>query len=46
MSPRPVVRDNVTGTGKYKIFAARIEPVEDGVDERVFPGTYAAALEA
>jgi predicted molibdopterin-dependent oxidoreductase YjgC len=35
--------DKVTGTGEYKVCAARIEPVADAQPERVFPGAYAAA---
>lgn len=35
--------DAVTGTGEYKVCAARIEPVADGVAAKVFPGSYASA---
>ena len=35
--------DKVTGTGEYKVCAARIEPVADSQPEKVFPGAYAAA---
>jgi formate dehydrogenase major subunit/formate dehydrogenase alpha subunit len=35
--------DKVTGTGEYKVCAARIEPVADAKPEKVFPGAYAAA---
>ncbi len=35
--------DAVTGTGEYKVCAARIEPVTGAVAEKVFPGAYAAA---
>jgi formate dehydrogenase major subunit/formate dehydrogenase alpha subunit len=35
--------DKVTGTGEYKVCAARIEPVAEGKPEKVFPGAYAAA---
>jgi predicted molibdopterin-dependent oxidoreductase YjgC len=34
--------DAVTGTGEYKVCAARIEPVVDSVPEQVFPGAFAA----
>ena len=34
--------DKVTGTGEYKVCAARIEPVTDSQPEKVFPGAYAA----
>ncbi|MEJ2085208.1 MAG: molybdopterin dinucleotide binding domain-containing protein [Acidobacteriota bacterium] len=33
--------DKVTGTGEYKVCAARIEPVADSKPEAVFPGSYA-----
>ncbi len=33
--------DKVTGTGEYKVCAARIEPVAEAVPKRVFPGSYA-----
>ncbi len=33
--------DKVTGTGEYKVCAARIEPVVDSTPEKVFPGSYA-----
>jgi predicted molibdopterin-dependent oxidoreductase YjgC len=35
--------DKVTGTGEYKVCAARIEPVEGGAVEQMFPGSYATA---
>ena len=35
--------DAVTGTGEYKVCAARLEPVPESVPERVFPGAFAAA---
>ena len=35
--------DAVTGTGEYKVCAARIEPVVEGAPELVFPGSYASA---
>ncbi len=34
--------DKVTGTGEYKVCAARIEPVEDSRPEKVFPGAFAS----
>ncbi len=34
--------DAVTGTGEYKVCAARLEPVADSVPEQLFPGAYAA----
>ena len=34
--------DKVTGTGEYKVCAARIEPVADSPPEKVFPGAYAS----
>ena len=34
--------DAVTGTGEYKVCAARIEPVAGAPVEKVFPGSYAA----
>jgi formate dehydrogenase major subunit/formate dehydrogenase alpha subunit len=34
--------DAVTGTGEYKVCAARIEPVPESVPEQVFPGAFAA----
>lgn len=37
--------DAVTGTGEYKVCAARIEPVADALPERVFPGNFATAIE-
>jgi formate dehydrogenase major subunit/formate dehydrogenase alpha subunit len=37
--------DKVTGTGEYKVCAARIEPVTDSEPESVFPGAYAATVE-
>jgi len=33
--------DKVTGTGEYKVCAARIEPVSGSQPEEVFPGAYA-----
>jgi formate dehydrogenase major subunit/formate dehydrogenase alpha subunit len=35
--------DKVTGTGEYKVCAARIEPVGESKAEKVFPGAFAAA---
>jgi formate dehydrogenase major subunit/formate dehydrogenase alpha subunit len=35
--------DKVTGTGEYKVCAARIEPVVESTPEKVFPGSFAAA---
>lgn len=35
--------DAVTGTGEYKVCAARIEPVHEEEPLKVFPGAYAAA---
>ena len=35
--------DKVTGTGEYKVCAARIEPVAESQSENVFPGAYARA---
>lgn len=35
--------DAVTGTGEYKVCAARIEPVQEDAPQKVFPGAYAAA---
>ena len=35
--------DAVTGTGEYKVCAARIEPVVDSAPEKVFPGNFAEA---
>lgn len=35
--------DEVTGTGEYKVCAARLEPVEGTAREGVFPGAFAAA---
>ncbi|MEO1086751.1 MAG: molybdopterin dinucleotide binding domain-containing protein, partial [Acidobacteriota bacterium] len=35
--------DAVTGTGEYKVCAARLEPVADSSAENVFRGAYAAA---
>ena len=32
-----------TGTGEYKVCAARIEPVKESRPEKVFPGAFAAA---
>ena len=34
--------DAVTGTGEYKVCAARLEPLPESVPERVFPGAFAA----
>jgi formate dehydrogenase major subunit/formate dehydrogenase alpha subunit len=34
--------DKVTGTGEYKVCAARIEPVSDSQPQKVFPGAYAS----
>lgn len=34
--------DKVTGTGEYKVCAARIELVSDSRPEKVFPGAYAS----
>jgi len=34
--------DAVTGTGEYKVCAARIETVPESVPEQVFPGAFAA----
>ncbi len=34
--------DAVTGTGEYKVCAARLEPVADGEVRQVFPGAWAA----
>ncbi len=33
--------DAVTGTGEYKVCAARIEPVADSPGAKIFPGAYA-----
>jgi formate dehydrogenase major subunit/formate dehydrogenase alpha subunit len=35
--------DAVTGTGEYKVCAARIEPVVESRPERLFPGSFANA---
>ncbi len=35
--------DAVTGTGEYKVCAARIEPVLEDAPRQVFPGSYASA---
>jgi formate dehydrogenase major subunit/formate dehydrogenase alpha subunit len=35
--------DKITGTGEYKVCAARLEPVADSEAEAVFPGSYARA---
>jgi predicted molibdopterin-dependent oxidoreductase YjgC len=35
--------DEVTGTGEYKVCAARVEPVHGDSPQQVFPGAYAAA---
>jgi len=35
--------DEVTGTGEYKVCAARIEPLDGQRSEHEFPGAYAAA---
>ena len=37
--------DKVTGTGEYKVCAARVEVVEGISPERVFPGAYARAMD-
>jgi predicted molibdopterin-dependent oxidoreductase YjgC len=37
--------DKVTGTGEYKVCAARLERVEGSVPVKVFPGSYAAVVE-
>ena len=38
--------DKVTGTGEYKVCAARIESVDqEGVSPILFPGSYAAAID-
>ena len=37
--------DKVTGTGEYKVCAARIEPVADSQPEKIYPGAYAAVAE-
>ena len=34
--------DKVTGTGEYKVCAARIEPAAESRPEEVFPGSYAS----
>jgi len=34
--------DKVTGTGEYKVCAARLEPVPESSPVRVFPGAYAS----
>jgi predicted molibdopterin-dependent oxidoreductase YjgC len=34
--------DKVTGTGEYKVCAARLEAVTDSAPKRVFPGAFAA----
>ena len=33
--------DEVTGTGEYKVCAAKIEPVPEEFSSHVFPGAYA-----
>jgi len=39
--------DKVTGTGEYKVCAARLEPVVDEeTPKAVFPGSYAAAVDS
>ena len=38
--------DAVTGTGEYKVCAARIEAVKGSEAKQVFPGAYALAGEA
>jgi len=39
--------DKVTGTGEYKVCAARVEPVaEEKVSREIFPGSYAAAVDS
>ncbi len=35
--------DKITGTGEYKVCAARIEPAPDETTENVFPGAFAQA---
>ena len=35
--------DAVTGTGEYKVCAARLEPVVEDASRQVFPGSYASA---
>jgi formate dehydrogenase major subunit/formate dehydrogenase alpha subunit len=37
--------DAVTGTGEYKVCAAKLVPVRGEAPRKVFPGAYAAALE-
>lgn len=37
--------DKITGTGEYKVCAARLEPVTDSEPKRVFPGAYATSVE-
>ena len=37
--------DAVTGTGEYKVCAARLEPVTESEPEQVFPGAWAAFRE-
>ena len=34
--------DAITGTGEYKVCAARIEPIAGAPVEKVFPGSYAS----
>ncbi len=34
--------DAITGTGEYKVCAARIEPIAGAPAEKVFPGSYAS----
>lgn len=36
--------DAVTGTGEYKVCAAKIEPVHEEEPRQVFPGSYASAV--
>ena len=38
--------DKVTGTGEYKVCAARLEPVEEQTTIARFPGSYAAAVDS
>ena len=37
--------DAVTGTGEYKVCAARLQPVADDVPRQRFPGSYAAVAD-
>jgi formate dehydrogenase major subunit/formate dehydrogenase alpha subunit len=34
--------DKVTGTGEYKVCAAKIEPVQESMPKQVYPGAYAS----